>query len=73
MNDNVVELKTITKLDLPPERILDRARDAGMQIAIVIGLDSDGEFYFASSAADGGTALWWIEKAKKKLLEYGDD
>lgn len=66
---NVVELNNITKLDIPVERVLRKATEAGLTTAIVVGVDSDGEFWFASSAADGGTALWWLEKAKKVLLE----
>lgn len=36
---------------------------------ILIGWDGDDDFRFASSYADGGTVLWLLEKAKKKLLE----
>lgn len=70
---NVVDFTGVTSLDLAPERILDQARDADLEVAIVVGVDKDGELYFASSAADGGTVLWWFEKAKKALLAIGDD
>lgn len=66
---NVVDLDNVTRLDLPPDRILKKAGEADLEVAIVIGVDRDGDFWFASSAADGGTVLWWIEKAKKALLE----
>ena len=69
---DVVTLKQITRLDLPPERILNGALEKGLDVAIVVGVDRDGEFYFAGSAADGSETLWWLEIAKKRLLEIGD-
>jgi hypothetical protein len=38
----------------------------------VIGEDADGALYFASSCADGGEALWWMEKAKRALMEISE-
>lgn len=70
---NVVDIGCITKLDLPADRILAKAQAAGLETAIVIGVDKDGDFYFASSAADGGDVLWWIEKAKLALLTGDHD
>ena len=65
---NVILFNGITKLDLPPDRVLEKAaRDC--EIAVVIGWDKEGQFYFASSVADGGEVLWLIEQAKKRLLE----
>lgn len=68
----VVYLDAVTSLDIPAARVLDRALSADLETAIVIGVDKDGDFYFASSAADGGTVLWWIEIAKKRLLEMAE-
>ena len=65
----VIEASFVTRLDIPAERVLRQAGESGLETAIVIGWDSDGEFYFASSAADGGDVLWLLEVAKKKLLE----
>src|SRR5690606_9893778 len=53
----VVTLDLVTRLDIPAERILHQALDAGMNGAVVIGYDKDDGFYFASSIADGGTVL----------------
>lgn len=69
---DVVELQTVTSLDLPPERILNGAIAKDLESAIVIGITKDGELYFASSIADGADTLWWMEIAKKRLLEIGD-
>ena len=67
--DNVVTLDCVTSLDAPPERVLQKAIDAEITDAVVIGYGADGELYFASSIADGGSVLWLMEKAKKALLE----
>ena len=69
MTNNIVELPVITKLDIPSERVLHSAAKHGMDDVVVIGYDNDGEFYFASNKADGGTVIWLLELAKKKLLE----
>ena len=65
----VIEPNFVTYLDIPTERILRRAQEAGLSTAVVVGWAADGGFYFASSAADGGDVLWLLELAKKKLLE----
>jgi len=67
--DNIIELPVITRLNLPPERVLKNALKEGMEDVVVIGYDSEGEFYFASSKADGGDVMWLLELAKKHLLE----
>jgi hypothetical protein len=67
--DNVITLPVITTLPIPVERVLSETLKAEPQIAIVIGQGKDGELYFASSVSDGGSVLWWIEKAKLALME----
>ena len=65
----VVLLEGVTSLDIPSERVLESAITVGLNDAIVIGWDKDGELYFASSIADGADVLWLLEKAKKELLD----
>lgn len=65
---DVVRLGNITKLDINPDLILEEALKEGMTAVLVIGYDAEGEEYFASSVADGGTALWLAERFKTKLL-----
>lgn len=62
----------VTKLDMPCDQILLGAMGK-LETVIIIGYDKDGEQYFASSAADGGTCIWLLEKFKKALLEVGED
>ena len=71
MNDKVIPLGNITKLDLPVDRVLESAKEF-LDSAIIIGFDHDGELYFASTYADGGEVLWLLEKCKKSLLEVGE-
>lgn len=68
MADNVVTLNAATRLDVPPDRVLDAAKDARLTGAVVLGWDADGQEYFASSIADGSDVLWLIERLKLKLL-----
>lgn len=73
MTDNVVPLNCITRLNLPPDRVLEAALEEGLEEAVVIGYDKDGDFYFSSSVADGGSVLWLIELAKYKLMRIVHD
>lgn len=69
--DKVTVLPVITTLDLDVERVLQAAIDAKLTYVLVIGQDAEGGLYFASSKSDGGEVLWWMEKAKKALMEAG--
>lgn len=71
-SSNVVEWHGITRLDLPPDRILENAKGK-LEGVVIIGFALDGAEFFASSYADGGDVLWHLERAKKKLLELPDD
>jgi len=64
----VTILPVITSLDIDVERVLNGAVDAALQRVLVIGIDADGEFYFASSVSDGGSVLWDMEMARLKLM-----
>lgn len=73
MTAEIIELETVTSLDLPPERILRKAVEANLETVIVIGYDGDGNEYFAASSADGGGVVWALERAKMKLLRMADE
>lgn len=72
MSNVVYDTGIVTKLDLPPERILQSALKADLADVVVIAYTKDGDEYFASSAADGGYVLWMIERAKLKLIQEPD-
>lgn len=65
---DVVILNTVTRLDLPPDRILEAAQGR-LDSCLILGWDKEGQMFFASSYADGGEVLWLMEKAKKMLME----
>lgn len=73
MTADIVELDTITSLDIPAERVLRKASEADLKSVVVLGYDEDGEEYFASSLADGGDVVWLMERAKMKLLAMPDE
>lgn len=66
-DNNVVVLDCVTRLNLPPDRVL-KAAQGELESVTVLGWDKDGKMYFASTQADGGDVLWLLEKAKKALL-----
>lgn len=73
MSAEVIELNMVTKIDLPAERVLRKAIEANVQSCIVLGYDENGEEYFCSSIADGGTVVWLMERCKSKLLRIADN
>lgn len=69
MAAKVFDFTGITKLDMDPDRILEKAKGK-LQGVIVIGFDNEGEFYGATSYADGGNAIWLLELCKKRILGW---
>lgn len=67
MSNNVIPLNNITRLDLPPDRVLDGAKGK-MSGLVILGYDTEGNEYFASTYADGGEVLWLLERCKINLL-----
>lgn len=63
----VITLGNVTRLDLPVDRILESAKGQ-LEGVVLMGYDKEGEFYFASTYADGGNVLWLMENLKKQLL-----
>lgn len=63
----IIQWRGITKLDLPPDRVLEAAKGK-MEGVVLLGYDKEGGEYFASTYADGGDVLWLLERCKTKLL-----
>ena len=63
----IIDFTGITKLDLSPDRILEKVKGK-LEGVVILGFDKDGEEYFASSYADGGTVMWLLERCKLQLL-----
>ena len=68
MQSNVIPLGNVTRLDVPVDRVLDMAKGKCPNGVIIMGYDEDGQEYFASSIADGGTVLWLLERLKQQLI-----
>jgi hypothetical protein len=63
----IIPLNNVTRLDLPPERVLAVVPD--LEGVVIMGREE----YFASSYADGGDVLWLMEQLRLKLMgvEWG--
>jgi len=66
-NNNVIDFTGVTKLDLCPDRVLEKGKGI-LEGVVTMGYTKEGDIYFASSYADGGTVLWLMEMCKKMLL-----
>jgi hypothetical protein len=64
---DIVNFNGISTLPIEPDKILESAVGQ-LDLAIVIGVDRDGNFYFASSEAGGAEVTWWLERAKYMLM-----
>ena len=67
----IIPFSGVTKLDMPPDVILEQAKGQ-LEGVLIIGYDNEGGLYTASSYADGGTALWLLEQTKHRLLHGAD-
>lgn len=79
MTDNVVQFPRINKRSLEPETlemqaikptdVLEAALIEDLVSVVIIGTDSHGKPYLASSSGDPARIVWDIEMAKKYFLE----
>lgn len=67
MTAKVIPFRGITTLNLDPDLILESNKGV-LEGVVIMGWDRDGNEFFASSYADGGTVLWLLERCKKRLL-----
>ena len=70
---NMVNFTGVSRLDIDPARILERAQSAGLKSVVVLGYDENGDEYFATSYADGGDMLWLLRRAEHVLMRSHDD
>lgn len=69
--ENVIVAPIVSKIEAQPDDVL-RHSIGQLQSCIVIGFDKDGEEYYASSIADGATALWLLARMQHLLLSIVD-
>lgn len=67
----VIPLMGVTRFDVPPAQVLEHAIAADLEGVIVIGFRKTGEEFACSSYADGGVALWLMERTKMRLMGNG--
>ena len=71
MSDNVIPIGGITKLDIPPDKILENNMGKFESI-VIMGWDKEENEVYASSIADAGEILWLMERMKIELLKDQD-
>lgn len=64
---NIVDFNGITRLNLDPDRVLNKAIGKLTDV-IIIGYDKDGEEYFSSSIAGGPEITWLLDRMKYMLM-----
>jgi hypothetical protein len=72
MGDVVFNTGIVTRLDLPPERMLNAALREKLKQVVILGWTEDGDEYFASSIADGAEVLWLLQRYTYELMKSGD-
>lgn len=69
---NVVEFNGLTRLNLDPDRVLNKAIGE-LKDVVIVGYTKDGEEYFASSIADGADVNWLLDRMKHMLMNTVDE
>lgn len=62
----------ITTQKSSPDSAIEGAAEYGLESVVIIGFDKDGDFYFASSEADSGQVLYFLERARWELMKIED-
>lgn len=65
---DIIYLHELTDEDIPPERVLEAAKERCTSVAIVVGWAEDEEVYFAMSTGDTKDVLFALESAKFMLM-----
>lgn len=72
--DNVLHVDFVTTGDIPVDRVLSKAIQAGLERVTVIGICAKcGGFYAASSQGDIGVSIVDLEICKRWLLDTAVD
>lgn len=71
MTDKILPFTGNTVLDSNPDDILE-ANKGKFEGFILIGYDHNGEERLISTTSDSALIIWWLERAKKTILESAD-
>jgi len=66
---NVVDLDTVSTIDTPVHKIINKAEGANLTDIVILGFDAEGELFFSSSKADAGEVFYHLEMAKYRLMK----
>lgn len=69
---DIIDMPVLSRVNSDPDRVLSNA-EGKLEHVIIVGYKKDGSEYFKSSVADGGDALWILERARHKLMLIADD
>jgi hypothetical protein len=69
---DVLRLPVVTRLNLNADDTIGNLHGK-LEGFVLAGYDKDGNEFFSSTYADGGDALWLLERCKMALLSHSDD
>ena len=72
-DNKVVPFTGITTVDVPPEKVLESAKEWGMEYCLIIGNDKDNDLCFGGNTSDKLKMLMLLERAKQLLMQTYDD
>lgn len=69
---NVAQWDGITSNSLDPATVLAGAHNADLESVVIVGMQKDGREYFASSDADAGISIYYLQRGIHKLNRIVD-
>jgi hypothetical protein len=67
MAAEIIPIGGYTNLDIEPNNVLEKAIDK-LDINLVLGIDKNGEYYFASSTSDKWKLFDLTEQFRRRLI-----
>ncbi len=68
---NVIDLPVITRLNLDPDRTLEKLKGE-LEGFVIAGYDKEGNEVFSSTYADSKEMLWLLERLKLALVNNNE-
>lgn len=65
--DNLIILNMETRLDIPVDRVREAA-EKNCEKLIIVGIDKDGNDYYAANFADAALTYYLVSKFRYKLI-----
>lgn len=69
---DMLRFEGMTKVEIPPEELLDAAKSWEMTKCMVLGIDVDGELCFGGSFSDVPLMNLLLDHAKRYVIETED-